>query len=452
MNASLIIEVSLTNIEQHILELSRIGNLGARREDGFLRASWSYEESSAMEYIRDVGTSGGLRAAYDGVGNLFLNTPDHAPIVIQVGSHLDTVPMGGLYDGGAGIIAGLEAILALHKFWSSFGCMLQLVVWRGEESATYGAVCKGSQAAFGLNDPRILLRKFEGTTLEEAILGQGFDPGYIADRRPTLTQTQVDAIMAHIELHIEQANMLQAEKKDIGIVTSIRGAVRLRVVVTGEAAHSGGTPMGAKHRRDANLAMAYMQVELDRLANQFIAGGADLVQTAGVINSDLDYNLHDPRVYENAYTKVSPFGYFTLDIRSNQAATLREYMQEARHLIEQQASKLGVSVKIIELNALTPTESLDSQLQDILAEGCKELGLSFVKMPSGALHDAAIVASRQKSDGSPIAVAMIFIPCKDGISHNPKEYTSPHAVQKGAQALAWVLYRLTSQKDRITEL
>jgi acetylornithine deacetylase/succinyl-diaminopimelate desuccinylase-like protein len=149
---------------------------------------------------------------------------------------------------------------------------------------------------------------------------------------------------------------------------------------------------------------------------------------------------------------VSPFGYFTLDIRSNQAATLREYVQEARHLIEQQASKLGVSVKIIELNALIPTESLDSQLQDILAEGCKELGLSFVKMPSGALHDAAIVASRQKSDGSPIAVAMIFIPCKDGISHNPKEYTSPHAVQKGAQALAWVLYRLTSQKDRITEL
>lgn len=440
------IGVPLANIEQHILELGRIGNLGARREDGFLRASWSYEESSAMEYIRKTGESGGLRASYDAVGNLFLNTPDSAPAVIQVGSHLDTVPKGGLFDGGAGIIAGLEAILALRKFWHSIGCMLQLVVWRGEESATFGAVCKGSQAAFGLNAPSILERKFEGTTLEEAILSQGFDPRYISERRPTLTQTQIDSILAHIELHIEQANMLQASRKDIGIVTSIRGAVRLRVVVTGEAAHSGGTPMGIEHRKDANLAMAYMQVELDRLANQFIAGGADLVQTAGVINADLDYNLHDPRVYENAYTKVSPFGYFTLDIRSSLAATLTDYVQEGRRVIDRQASRFGVGVEIFELNDLPPTEWLDAHLQDILEKGCIELGLSFDKMPSGALHDAAIVASQQKSDGSPIPVAMIFIPCKDGISHNPKEDTSSQAIHKGAQVLAWALYRLAKNK------
>ena len=441
-----ILDVPLAHIEQHILELSRIGNLGARREDGFLRASWSSEESSAMEYIREVGRSSGLRAEYDAVGNLFLNTPDSAAAVIQVGSHLDTVPKGGMFDGGAGIIAGLEAILALRKLWYSLGCMLQLVVWRGEELATFGAVCKGSQAAFGLNDPRILLQKFEGTTLEEAILRQGFDPDYINQRRPTLPQTLIDSIAAHIELHIEQANMLQASRKDIGIVTSIRGAVRLRVEVTGEAAHSGGTPMGAEHRKDANLAMAYMQVELDRLAKQVIAGGTDLVQTAGVINADLDYNLHYPRVYENAATKVSPFGYFTLDIRSSQAATLTDYVQESRHLIDQQARQFGVEVEVFEMTALPPTEALDAQLQEILKEGCIELGLSFAKMPSGALHDAAIVASQHKSDGSAIPVAMIFIPCTDGISHNPKEYASPEAVQKGAEVLAWLMYRLAKNK------
>lgn len=435
-------EIPLANIEQHFSELGRIGRLGPFLDDGFLRAAWSYEESEAMEYIRFAGVSQGLQARYDGIGNLYLTTPGRDSGLIQVGSHLDTVPKGGMYDGGAGIVAGLEAILALRPAWGSFKRRLQLVVWRGEESATFGAVCKGSQAAFGKNDPGILIKKFEGKTLEEAIRSQGYDPDFISERRPALSQAEVDAILAHFELHIEQASKLQTDGKELGIVTCIRGAARLRIMVTGEAAHAGGTPMGTNYRRDANLGMAYMQVELDRLITSWLERGEDLVQTVGVINADLDYNLHDPQVYENAFTKVSPFGYFTLDVRSRRLATLKQYLDEARAVVHEVAARLRVSVEIITMNELPPTETLDLGLQALTTDCSRELGISYEALPSGALHDAAVVANQKHSDGSVIPVAMVFIPCRDGLSHNPKEYASPQAVRSGSRLLASAFDRL----------
>ncbi|MGW8251624.1 MAG: M28 family peptidase, partial [Anaerolineales bacterium] len=205
-----VIDLSVESVERHFIALSRFGNLGPGLDDGFSRPSWSYEESQAIEYIRQAGIAEGMLAAYDEVGNLYLSTPVTAQRVIQIGSHLDTVPFGGQFDGGAGIVAGLEAILALKERWAEIDCILQLVVWRGEESATFGAVCKGSQAAFGLNDPAILDKKFQQKTLEEAILSQGFDADYIRQQRPTLSQQQIDSIAVHFELHIEQSSLLQA--------------------------------------------------------------------------------------------------------------------------------------------------------------------------------------------------------------------------------------------------
>ena len=438
------IDVPIENIKKHFFELGRIGNLGPTPEDGFLRSSWSDEESAAMGYIRLEGESKGLIASNDGIGNLYLTTSREGGKVIQAGSHLDTVPKGGLYDGGAGIVAGLEAILALREYWSSMNCDLQLVVWRGEESATYGSVCKGSRAAYGLNDPKILMNKFQGKSLEEAINSQGFDPSYIRQCQPALAQWQINSITAYIELHIEQARKLDIARKQIGIVTSMRGAARYRIVVTGESAHSGGTPMGSAFRRDANLAIAYMQVELDRLGQQWLEQGDDLVQTVGVVNIDPDFNMLDPRVYENSYTKVSPFGYFTLDIRSSQAATLAAYIQDALRLILDTGSKFRVAVEIIEMNKLSPTVTLDTGLQTLLAESCIELGYSCEPLPSGALHDAAIVASQLRSDRSQIPVGLVFIPCRDGISHNPREYASPTDIQRGSLVLARTLWKLAN--------
>jgi N-carbamoyl-L-amino-acid hydrolase len=438
------LDVSTKAIEAHFSALSQIGNLGPDRKAGFLRAAWSDEETAAMEYIKQTGQARGLRGTYDGVGNLFLTTPGPTRQVVQIGSHLDTVPRGGMFDGGAGIVAGLEAILALQNFWPGLKQGLELVIWRGEESATFDAVCKGSRAAFGRNDPAILANEFGGRTLEQAILSQEFDPTFIRDGKPTLSSDRIDSIAAHLELHIEQATKLEAEGKAIGIATSTRGTARLRVIVTGEAAHSGGTPMGVTYRKDANLAMAYMQVELDRLARQTVAEGQDLVQTVGVINSDEGFNRQHPQVYDNALTKVSPFGYFTLDVRSNRQAQLERYVTRARALIREVGQKFKVGVGIESITFLEPLERFEESLQASLEERCQTLGYSYLKMACGALHDVAVVASQQRSDGSKIPGALILIPCRQGLSHNPQEYASPEAIQKGAMVLAQTLSKLAA--------
>ncbi|GAB4221578.1 MAG: allantoate deiminase [Spirochaetales bacterium] len=437
-----LIESTKHRIEEIFSQLGKIGNVGATPETGFTRAAWSSEETRAMELIQRIAEKAGMQASWDGVGNLFLSTPVQAAETIQVGSHLDTVPHGGNYDGAAGIVAGLDAILQLRPMWEKLKRRLELVIWRGEESACYGAVCKGSQAAFGLNDPAILERTYLGQTLEEAIRSQGFDPSYIRDQKPTLSAERVDAIAGHLELHIEQAKRLETDGIPIGVVSSIRGTVRLRVQVTGEANHSGGTPMGIRYRKDANLAMAYMQVALHEECAYALERGIDIVQTVGVINSDEDYNAKNPIVRENALTKVSPFGYFTLDVRSNDPRFLPGYIETAEEIIRKKAERYNVEVRIERLLSLEPVPSLDTGVREVLEAACRDLKIPYLVMPSGALHDAAVVAGIRKSNGSPIPVGMLFIPCKDGISHNPAEFASAQDIARGAVVLSNALYRL----------
>ena len=143
-----------------------------------------------------------------------------------------------------------------------------------------------------------------------------------------------------------------------------------------------------------------------------------------MLNSDFNYNLHDPRVYENALTKVSPFGYFAVDIRSNRAETLTRIVADAKQIIEQVARRFRVSVTFQPITELEPTETLDERIQVAVHESCRSLGLKSVLMSSGALHDVAVVANQRRSDGSRIPSGLIFIPCREGISHNPKEYAS----------------------------
>jgi hydantoinase/carbamoylase family amidase len=435
-----------TTIKKRIIDrfkaLEHMGNLGPKREDGFTRPSWSDKETEAMNYFRAAAEKSGMTSAWDQIGNLYLSTPGPGKEVVQVGSHLDTVPSGGNYDGAAGIVCGFEAIIPLKPMWGRLRRRLELVIWRGEESAFFSSVCKGSHGAFGLNDPKILERKYHETTLEEAIKSQGFDPSFIRTRKPTLDKERIDGISAHVELHIEQAKRLETDGISIGVVTSIRGTVRLRVEVVGEANHSGGTPMGIRYRKDANLAMAYMQVAMHEACSYALERGLDLVQTVGLVNTDPDINAARPHLLENSLTKVSPYGYFALDIRSNNEAFLREYVEEIKEIIRSKAKRFNVQVSIDEIVSLKPVEKLDPKVQRAIEDSCRDLAISYIEMPSGALHDSAVLANRKKSDGSPIPVGMVFIPCRDGISHNAAEYASPEDLAKGAQVLSNTLYRL----------
>jgi len=353
------LKVPLKNIEEHISALGKIGNLGPKLEDGFFRAPWSDEESAAIRYIADYAKERGLNARYDEVGNLFVRTLGEQKEILQVGSHLDTVPRGGLFDGGAGIIAGLEAILAMRDSREELPYGLELVVWRGEESAVYKSLYFGSRAAFGIAEKSSLNNSYESQTLEQAIQSQGFNTTQIADGRPTITQAHKDSIAAHLELHIEQATRLETGEKDIGIITSIRAPRRFRIIIRGESAHSGATPMGLEFRKDAVLALAHMNVRLDQAIKARLSSGVDLVQTVGVINSDRDFNNKNPEVYGNAMTKISEYSYFLLDIRGNEKSSLESYSNEALELIDNTAKEFGVTTEIETIAKGNPLESLD---------------------------------------------------------------------------------------------
>lgn len=439
--------IDSSKIAVHFDALGRIGNLGPALEDGFLRASWSKEETAAMEYVRGVAEKQGLLSRYDAIGNLFVRTGFEHKRVLQIGSHLDTVPRGGLFDGGAGIVAGLEAILAVWKSEQERLQMdLELVVWRGEEAGTYNQVFKGSKAAFGILRKEALAEEFRGQTLQQAIRGEGYETTSIEEGLATFTQTEIDSLAAHFELHIEQARKLEIDETDIGIVTSIRGNQRFRVFLRGESAHSGATPMGTLYRKDANLTMAFAQARLHELCIQEIEKGGDLVQTVGVVNSDRVLNEEFPEVYDNGLTKVSEFGYFLLDIRSRSRSFLDSYCAQAKRVLEDTAGEFGVGIEIQAISTSVPTESLDARLQDVVEEATAALGYSSQRLASGAGHDAAVVAAQQRSDGSSVPVSMIFIPCRDGISHNPLEFTTNEAVAKGADVLATAICSIATRE------
>jgi hydantoinase/carbamoylase family amidase len=429
-------EIELNEIEKHFSALAKIGNLGSKPEEGFLRASWSDEETAAINYIADVAKENGLQVRSDAVGNCFIATPGDYEKIIQIGSHLDTVPRGGNYDGAVGIVCGLLAIIANWNANQNLEKGLELVIWRGEESGTFDQVYKGSRAAFGLLKREALDSTFQGKTLRSAMLSQDCDPSFVERGEPTIKQNEIDKVVAHFEIHIEQSVRLEKDNLDIGICNSIRGATRMQIVVKGKAAHSGGTPMGVKYRSDANLASAHMQVELNEFLNNRISSGADLVLTVGVCNSSQDFNEKNPAIYESAITKVSELAYFTLDIRSNNEETLKAFGQDSKRIIENVGARFNVECEIEQISYSKPIEQLDKDLQLLCSAVCEELGYSSQLMPSGAGHDIAVVAEQKRSDGTKIPCQLLFIPCREGISHNPKEYSSPEQIQKGAMVLA----------------
>ena len=433
------------SIEKHYTVLNKIGNIGDSPKEGFSRIAYSIEETAAMKYIEEAALDAGLLSRWDGAGNLIIETPGDFKLWVETGSHMDTVPFGGNYDGTAGVVAGLEALINCFNSPISLKRGLRLRVWRGEESAAFGSVSTGSRAAFGLLDSKLLLGCYQDISLEEAMASQGADSRLIRSGKAAILQEELDSIEAYIELHIEQGNLLEANGKDVGIVTGIRGPYRAWVTLQGEFDHSGATPMGSDYRKDANLALGYIMVHLDDLAKRYLKEGKDIVQTIGVINSNSDLNKEKYTVFNNAVSKVSGFAYFSFEVRSCDSAMRDKFCKEAVHIIHETAKEFGVIANIDMIGSASGIKSLDLNIQSLLKDICKKLAYTSLPMPSGAWHDAAVVARQYKSDGASIPVGMVFIPCKGGKSHNPKEYSSPEQIAKGASVLAAALLQLAQK-------
>ena len=522
--------ITKENLVPHVERFARIGNIGAYVGDGFMRLAWTAAESTAFEYLRHDAEEAGFQTRYDAVGNLFIRLPGEWDDIVLTGSHIDSVAEGGMYDGVAGVLTGLEAMKAIQASGVPLRKGIELVLWRGEESASFGQPYKGSKAAFGQLDPQFLQNILgehlplpnNTMTLEDAIRSQqnpltqeSFDPSCIKKGVPTLSQQDVDSIAAFVELHIEQANKLETDNDDIGIVTSIRGPSRCAATL--------------EHGSDHDGLLAQLLVELDRLAHKAMADGLDLVQTFALVNLQhvpAGSTLHNcgktkvPGYAEVRLNKASdefqelieivarefqvefgvenieegclltikgafdhsgatpmgvPYrhdanlaavhfivracegdtslkatincpdpgrGSFLMDVRSNNRQGRDAYVANVVNTIEHFAQQHRITVKPPEVDYLPPVEHLDQDIQRAIEHACQTLNYRYQSLTSGAGHDAVIVARQRHSDGRPIPVGMIFIPCKDGRSHSKEEFTSLDALTKGANVLAHTLYLL----------
>jgi N-carbamoyl-L-amino-acid hydrolase len=389
-----------------------------RRGAGIVRDSYGAGEQAAHDIMRAAAESLDLEVAIDALGNLMMTLPgrDRAAPRIMIGSHLDSVPQGGNYDGAAGVVAGLAAVSALRRAGAGIVCDITVMGIRAEESAWFDIAYLGSGGAFGLLDPACLSipRSDNGRSLEATLIECGFDPQAIRARRPLLDASR---IRAYLELHIEQGPTLVAQQLPAAAVTGIRGCKRFRNArCIGRYGHSGAVDRA--HRHDAVAATVALLHHLETVWLQQEQAGADLVITSGELYTDPA--LHGP-------SKIAGETHFVIDVRSVSDATMNAVAAEAR----QAAARIGEAYRVaFDLGATSdsPPAVMDSRLRNALLS---RLERPF-EMASGAGHDAAVFAKMG------IPTGMIFVRNEHG-SHNPDEAMTLDDFAVATRALLGVL-------------
>ena len=381
-------------------ELHRLSHDGV----GISRPSYGTAETAAMQIIADAALAEGLDVEYDGAANMIVSLAgrhQHLPFA-ACGSHVDSVPQGGNYDGAAGVIAGLIGLIAVKRSGTVPARSLKLFVLRGEESAWFGNAYLGSTALFGTFDPRNLERRqaASGERLADCMAACGADVGLVAAGEPLV---RPEDFACFLELHIEQGPVMVARKVPVGVVTGIRGNIRhLEAVCRGEAAHSGAVPRWLRH--DAVFAVSDLVMRLDQHWRTLLEQGRDLVVTVGIIATN---------PAEHAMTRVPGEVTFSLEYRSQSEDVLAAFGA----LLAEEAADIGrgrgVAFDFGPPVATAPATT-DAALAERLSAICRGRGIAHEILPSGAGHDAAIFANQG------IPTGMIFIRNAHG-SHNPRE-------------------------------
>ncbi len=371
---------------------------------GITRESFGEGESRALDIVERAARDAGLETTRDAGANLVVTLAgsDGDLPHLACGSHLDSVPQGGNFDGGAGVVAGLAVLAGLKRDGCRPRRTLKLYGLRGEESAWFGKAYMGSSALFGrlTADDLAAPHAVTGRPLSERMAAVGADIDRIARGDVLLDPASV---AAWIELHIEQGPVLVARDLPIGIVTGIRGNVRhRRVECRGEAGHSGAVPRWL--RQDAVFATAELITHLDRHWRTLLERGRDLVVTSGMIGTDPT---------EHALARIPGKVGFSFEARSQSQETLEAFYDLFVSECNSIAEDRGVTFNF-DRRLQTPPATMDSGWVQRLRAAARGLGLPDEPIPSGAGHDAAVFAN------AGIPSAMIFVRNANG-SHNPHE-------------------------------
>jgi N-carbamoyl-L-amino-acid hydrolase len=385
---------------------------------GITRECYSDSEDRALEIYRSTAEGHGLKTRLDAIQNLVVMLPgdDGTKPALYIGSHADSVPQGGNYDGAAGVIAGLLTLIRLHHDGTVTKVPVRLLVLRGEESAFYSRANIGARALFGLIDARDLSAKCRGTgrTLAEAMEATGVPVGRIRAKERFFDPKSA---VAFIELHIEQGPVMIARDLPTAVVTGIRGNIRhRRIVCRGEAGHSGAIPRWL--RKDPVFALSDLIMRLDEHWQRLLERGLDLVVTTGIVGTD-------PK--DHAMSRIPGEVEFSFEVRSQSHDTLEAFYELFRSECKAVAAQRGVSFEFDERIYTEPARMSEAIVQR-LANASRQIGIVPELMPSGAGHDAAVFAN----EGVP--AGMVFVRNTHG-SHNPREAMDIDDFMKGVDLL-----------------
>jgi allantoate deiminase len=376
------------------------------------RFAWSPELMTAYDWLSDQLRQLGLEVEIDAAGNLIGRWEAGTGKPLAVGSHLDSVPSGGRYDGTLGVLSGLHALRLLKERGIEPNRPLWLISFMDEDGGRFGTGLFGSRAFVGRDLTDLADRTdADGVTIRDAMAEAGFDFGRLPEAR------RVDELGGYIELHIEQGPVLERTGHEIGIVTGIVGLIGFRARYHGEANHAGTTPMTM--RRDAFIGAARAGLAL---------------REAALNKGDMTANVGIVELEPGGFNVVPGVAEFTIDIRS--LPHFDELEPTVRRTLEEIGSDEKLDLELEELFRLEPCP-LDGGLVDTLERAAGLEGAKHMRMPSGAGHDAMEV-------GRHVPAGMLFVPSRDGVSHSPEEYTAPDHCDLGARVVARALESLAT--------
>lgn len=405
--------VSRDRLWQLVMDVARYGAIA---KGGVNRQALSSEDRAARNHLIGWAVQRGFSVSQDGIGNLFIRRdgtmPDLDPVM--TGSHLDSQPTGGKFDGAYGVLAGLEVLDALNDGGVQTRRPLEVVAWTNEEGSRYSPGAMGSSIFAGVRDLDSVL---DVTDHDCVILRDALAATLASADIPM--REQAASVHAYVEAHIEQGPILEEKSIPIGVVTGIQGIRRLDIDITGDEAHAGTTPR--RSRRDAMSAAVAVVGALQQLAEDD--------------DDILRFTVGRFRVSPGSPNTVPGHAHFTIDLRHPDEALLNDLGDRIHGVAKDMAEPCRAEVT--DISFVSPTIFPDS-IVSAVRDSAVAQGFAVWDLPSGAGHDAMHLARI-------CPTGMIFVPCLRGISHNPAESATPEDLANGARVLADTLVRLAGE-------
>jgi ureidoglycolate amidohydrolase len=400
-------------------ELEALSRFSGAAAPAVTRVVFSEQDLRARAWLKELCSNAGLEVREDAVGNTFArwHGSDPRAAAVGTGSHIDAIPHSGRYDGTVGVLGGLEAIRALKESGFHLRRSLELLLFTSEEPTRFGLGCLGSRLLSGALSPSVdeSLTDEDRRSLREVRSNAGFTG--------TLDSVALPAgyYDAFVELHIEQGPILEQREIPLGVVTAIAAPASLRIDIEGQGGHAGAVLMPSRH--DAFLAAAEIALALESFARR--TGAIDSVATIGVCD-----------IFPRAINSIPSRVHMEADIRDIDADRRDGMIRRLEDACTDIALSRGVSIAIEFINRDMPA-MCDERIVETIAAVCDASGFAYARMVSRAYHDSLFMSRI-------CPTAMLFIPCRAGVSHRPDEYASAEAIAQGSLVLAGTMAILAS--------